>query len=208
MHVSTKNEIEDVRANAEPSSPAVPNLSLNNATTENNRVSFVFLKVVPLRVIAENGRTLTTYGMSDSAAVSSLIISNIADKLELQGVPEKVSISIVTQKDQNLELSKVKFQINSASQGSPCSLVYHALTVKGLNLSYRYCPGQLDLSPWPHLSGLQLLNAAVDVNEVSLLVGQDVPQVRMVLDYCWGRQSTESAIWNEDPLRMVRSRDN
>ena len=99
MHVSTKNEIEDVRANAEPSSPAVPNLSLNNATTENNRGSFVLLKVVLLRVIAENGRTLTTYGMLDSAAVSSLIISNIADKLELQGVPEKVSISIVTQKD-------------------------------------------------------------------------------------------------------------
>ena len=168
----------------------------------------MLLKLVPLRVIAENGRTLTTYGMLDSAAVSSLIISNIADKLELQGVPEKVSISIVTQKDQNLELSKVKFQINSASQGSPCSLVYHALTVKGLNLSYRYCPSQLDLSPWPHLSGLQLLNAAVDVNEVSVLVGQDVTQVRMVLDYCWGRQSTESAIRNEDPLRMLRSRDN
>ena len=86
--------------------------------------------------------------------------------------------------------------------------MYHALTVKGLHLSYRYCPCQLDLSPWPHLSGLQLLNAAVDVTEVSVLVGQDVPQVRMVLDYCWGRQSTESAIRNEDPLRMVRSRDN
>ena len=146
------------------------------------------LKVVPLRVTAENGRTLTTYGMLDSAAVSSMITSNIADKLQLQGVPEKVSINTVTQRDQNLELCKVKFQISSATQGSPSFPwpVYLALTVKSLNVSDRYCPSQLDLSPWPHLSGLQLPNTAVDANEVSVLTGQHVPQVHLVLDYCWG----------------------
>ena len=130
--------------------------------------------------------TLTTYGMLDSAAVSSMITSNIADKLQLQGVPEKVSINTVTQRDQNLELCKVKFQISSASQGSLAFPVYHALSVKSLNVSDRYCPSQLDLSPWPHLSGFQLPKTAVDGNEVSVLIGQDVPQVHMVLDYCWG----------------------
>ena len=109
------------------------------------------LKVVPLRVTAENERTLITYGMLDSAVVSSMITSNIADKLHFQGVPEKVSINTVTQRDQNLELYKVKFQISSASQGSPSFPVYLALTVKSLNVLDRYCPAsQLDLSPWPH----------------------------------------------------------
>ena len=84
-------------------------------------------------------------------------------------------INTVTQRDQNLELCKVKFQISSASQGSPSFPVYHALSVKSLNVSDRYCPSQLDLSPWPHLSGLQLPNTAVDVNEVSVLIGQDIP---------------------------------
>ena len=186
LHISTKNEIEDVKGNPEQSSPVVSNLSVNNATTESNRRSFVLLKVVLLRVTAGNGRTLTTYGMLDSAAVSSVITSNIADKLQLQGVLEKVSINTVTQRDKNLELFKVKFQISSASQGSPSFPVYHALTVKSFNVSDRYCPSQLDLSPWPHLSGLQLPNTAVDVNEVSVLIGEDVPQVHMVLDYCWG----------------------
>ena len=184
LHISTKNEIEDVKDNPEQSSPVVSNLSVNNATTESNRRSSVLLKVVPLRVTAENRRTLTTYGMLDSAAVSSMITSNIADKLQLQGVPEKVSINTVTQRDQNLELCKVKFQISSASQGSPSFPVYRALSVKSLNESDRYCPSQLDLSPWAHLSGLQLPNTAVDVNEVSVLIGQDVPQVHLVLDYC------------------------
>ena len=158
---------------------------MNNETTENKKRSFVLLKVVPLRVTAENGRILITYGMLDSAVVSSMITSNTADKLQLQGVPEKVNINTVIQRDQNLELCKVKFQISSASQGSPSFPVYHALIVKSLNVLDRYCPNQLDLSPWPHFSGLQLPNTAIDVNEVSVLIGRDVPQVHMVLDYCW-----------------------
>ena len=106
LHISTKNEIEDVKGNPEQRFPVVSNLSVNNATTESNRRSFVLLKVVPLRVTAENGRTLTTYGMLDSAAVSSMITSNIADKLQLQGVPEKVSINTVTQRDQILNYAR------------------------------------------------------------------------------------------------------
>ena len=119
---------------------------MKSETTENKRKSFVLLKVAPLRVTAENGRTLITYGMLDSAVFSSMITSNIADKLQIQGVPDKVSVNTVTQRDQNLELCKVK-----------------------LNVLVRYCPSQLDLSPWPHFSGLQLPNTAV-----SVLIGQDV----------------------------------
>jgi len=64
----------------------------------------VLLKVVPLKVTAENGRTLTTYGILDSASVGSMITSNVVEKLELQGVPENVSISTVTQRDQAQQL--------------------------------------------------------------------------------------------------------
>ena len=55
-----------VKANPEQSSPVVSNLSvIDDATTENKRRSFVSLKVVSLRVTAENGTTLTSYGMLD-----------------------------------------------------------------------------------------------------------------------------------------------
>ena len=54
-----------VKANPEQSSPVVSNLSVIDATTENKRRSFVSFKVVSLRVTAENGTTLTTYGMLD-----------------------------------------------------------------------------------------------------------------------------------------------
>jgi len=48
------------------------------------------------------GEHVLCIGMLDSAAVSSMITSNNADKLELQGVPEKDSISIVTSKGPEL----------------------------------------------------------------------------------------------------------
>ena len=43
LHISTKNEIEDIKRNAEESSPAESYLSVNSATTENNKRSFVLL---------------------------------------------------------------------------------------------------------------------------------------------------------------------
>ena len=55
-----------------------------------------------------------------------------------------------------------------------------------LNVSDQYCPEQLDLSEWPNLKDLEFPNAPVDMNEVSVLIGQDVPQAHIVLDYCWG----------------------
>ena len=90
------------------------------------------------------GEHVLCIGILESAAVSSMITSNIVDKLEFQGVPEKDSISTVTQRDPNRELSKAKFQVISARQGSPCFPLYHAITVKGLNVLDRYCPRQLD----------------------------------------------------------------
>ena len=58
--------------------------------------------------------------------------------------------------------------------------------MKSLNASDLYCPSQLKLSHWPYPSGRRLPNIVVDVNEVSVIDGQDILQGHMVLDYCWG----------------------
>ena len=113
---------------------------------ENSKRSFVLLKVVPLSVTADNGAIVTTYGLLDTAAVSSMITSQLAEKLKLQGTPEKVSINTVTQKNHDCELAKVSFMVRPADQDGPCFPVRHALTVASLNVSDRYCPDKLDLS--------------------------------------------------------------
>ena len=166
LHLSTTNDVNDNERNTKPSTPPATDLTVHNATTEDSKRSFVLLKVVPLRVISENGAAVTTYGLLDTAAVSSMISSPLTERLKLQRVPEKVSINTVTHKNHDCELSKVRFQIGPTSQDGPCFTVYHALAVEGLNVSDQYCPNKLDLSGWPYLEGLELPNVPVDVNEV------------------------------------------
>lgn len=153
---------------------------------EDSKRSFVLLKVVPLSIVGENGTMVTLYGLLDSAAVSSLITSDLAERLQLHGTPEKVSINTVTHKNHDCELTRVKFLIRSLRQDGPLYSIPHALAIQDLNVSVRYCPNQVDLTQWPHLAHLELPNISVDVPKVSVLIGQDVPQAHIVLDYRWG----------------------
>ena len=188
LHVPgvTPSELGDNERNVDQSAPARTDLTVNNATMEDSKRSFVLLKVVPLCVVAENGAVVSTYGLLDTAAVSSLITSSLAKRLQLQGTPEKVSINTVTQKNHDCELAKVKFLVRPTGQDGPCFPVCHALAVESLNVSDQYSPDHLDLSEWPRLKDLEFPNVPVDMNEVSVLIGQDVPQAHIVLDYCWG----------------------
>ena len=129
---------------------------------------------------------LSTYGLLDTAAVSSMISSRITAKLELQGVPERVSLNNVTHTNIDCELSQVKFHITSTNKEGPDLPVNHALEIEDLNVSNSYCPNQVDLSEWPHLRDVELPNHPADVSEVSVLIGQDVPQAHIIFDYRWG----------------------
>ena len=137
-------------------------------------------------MLPKNGIVVSTYGLLDTGAVNSLITSKLAEHLQLQGTPERVSITTVIHDSHDCELSKLTFVVNPVNGDVPCFPVSHALVVDSSNMSSRYCPNQLDLLEWPHLEGLELPNPSVDMSEVSVLIGQDVPQAHMVLNYRWG----------------------
>ena len=120
--------------------------------------------------------------------------------MSLKGIPEKVSINTVTHKNYDCELTKVKFFIHPTSCDGPFFPVSQALAVESLNVSIRYCPDRLDLSQWPHLKDLEFPNVPVDVNEVSVLIGQDVPQAHIVLDYCWGDSPMKQPYTTKTPF--------
>ena len=166
---------------------AIPSEDLTvSVTMEDSKRSFVLLKVVPLSIVGENGTMVTSHGLLDSVAVSSLITSDLAERLQLHGTPEKVSINAETHKNHDCELIRVKFLIRPLRRDVPLHSIPHALAIQDLNVSDRYCPNQVDLTQWPHLAHLELPNIPVDVPKVSVLIGQDVPQAHIVLDYRWG----------------------
>ena len=76
----TPREVNGTERNVDQSISARTNLTVNNATMENSNRSFVLLKAAPLYVVADNGTIITTYGLLDKAAVSSMITSQLAEK--------------------------------------------------------------------------------------------------------------------------------
>ena len=157
-----------------------------NTTTEDSQRTLVLLKVVPLRIVAESGESITTYGLLDTGAVRSMITSQLAQTLKLRGPLEKVNITTVVQNSHECELSRVQFSIAPIKQRGPSFPAYRALVVDDLHISDRYCPNTLDLNKWPHLKNLDLPDMQVDIVRISVLIGQDVPQAHVVLNYCWG----------------------
>ena len=74
--VKGDNEITESKS----TSKSPESLDVHKATVDSAQRSFVLLKVVPVRVLSDNGNAIiiTTYGLLDSAAVSSLITSDLA----------------------------------------------------------------------------------------------------------------------------------
>lgn len=70
----TPREVKETERNVDQS---IPDLTVYNATMENSKRSFVLLKVVPLSDNADNGAIVTTYGLLDTATVSSMITSQV-----------------------------------------------------------------------------------------------------------------------------------
>ena len=170
LTATTASPVQEEEGNSGQTSSPSTSLPVHNASVTDFDGGFVLLKVVPVHVLSESGLALSTYGLLDTAAVSSMISSHIAAKLELQGVPERVSLNTVTYTNQDCELSQVKFHITSTNEEGPDLPVNHALEIEDLNGSNRYCPNQVDLSEWSHLRDVELPNHPVDVSEESLFL--------------------------------------
>ena len=200
LTATTASPVDEEEGNSGQSSSPSTSLPVHNASVTYSDRGFVLLKVVPVRVVSEGGLALSTYGLLDTAAVSSTINSCIAAKLELQRVPERVSLNTVTHTNHDRELLQVKFHITSTSEEGPDLPVNHALETEDLNVSNRYCPNQVDLSEWPHLRDVELPNHPVDVSEVSVLIGQDVPQAHIIFDYRWGNDPQNEPYATKTPF--------
>ena len=172
----------------------------NHATSAMSRRGFVMLKVVPMRVVAKDGNTVTTYGLLDSAAVATMINSKLARKLKLEGSKENLNINTVVQRNHECLLPNVEFAIAPTTRDQPRFEVHRALVMEDLNIPEQYRPNQLNLSSYPHLEDLDIPNMNVDLDEVSILVGQDVPQAHVVLEYCWGQDPSNQPYGMKTPF--------
>jgi len=117
-------------------------------TTASSRT--ILLHVVPVRVIAPQGNSITTYGLLDNASRGTIISKDIANILRLEGQKELVSVNTIMEKTEE-EFEFVRFQLQSAKGVGKIIDVEEGLVSERFNILEKCLPKDIDRTCHQHL---------------------------------------------------------
>ena len=133
----------------------------------------MLLNVLPVRITADNGNTVTTYAFLDNGCTDTLVDSELAEHLGMRGKVEQLSISTITKKDNVVDSRQVSFSLSPVDGFGEDIDVSQAYVLPDLKQSQRVLPELIDVSRYPHLHDVQF--PQVEIKRVSILVGSNVP---------------------------------
>ena len=151
------------------------------ATATMVRPSEILLQIVPLKIIGNNGTTVTTYGLIDSGSDVTMIDPSLVEKLEIQGESSQLLLSTVNERDKRQQGLKVDFKIASIDdQDFREVAVCDAWAVQDLSIPLKHLAIRTKRDLWPHLS--QVPFPEVERNKVSVLIGTNVQEAFIPLE--------------------------
>ena len=130
-----------------------------------------YCTLLPVKVIAPSGASLTTYTLLDNASRGTIISKNIANSLGLKGPPQLVTVNTVVEKTSE-HFQLVRFELQSATGTGEIIKVEEGLVSEKFNILERCLPEDIDNSRYPHLKDIEI--PEVQVKAVSVLIGKDV----------------------------------
>ena len=133
----------------------------------------VLLNVVPVIITAANGNTVSTYTYLDSGCTDTLIDRGLVDHLGIQGIPELIGINTIKNSGKVIESNRVSFTLSPVESFGESIEVSEAYVLPDLNQSQRALPEGIDVHNHPHLCDIEF--PVVDIERVSILVGNDIP---------------------------------
>ena len=178
---------------ARPLQADLPVPSSGCATATMVRPSEILLQIVPLKVIGNNGTTVTTYGLIDSGSDVTMIDPSLVEKLEIQGESSQLFLSTVNERDKRQQGLKVDFKIASIDdQDFREVAVCDAWAVQDLSIPLKHLAIRTKRDLWPHLS--QVPFPEVERNKVSVLIGTNVQEAFIPLEVKKGEPNEPFAI--------------
>ncbi len=143
--------------------------------------SGILLQIIPHKVIGNNRRSITTYGLVDSGSDVTMIDPSLIEQLEFQGEVSQLSLSTVNEREKREKGVKVNFKIAPvADQDSREIAVCGAWVVKDLTIPLKHVSVRKKLGQWPHLC--QAPFPEVVRNKLSVLIGTNVQEVFIPLE--------------------------
>ena len=151
------------------------------ATATTVESSEILLQIIPLKIIGDNGRSITTYDLVDSGSDVTMIDPSLVDQLRIQGEASQLFLSTVNQREKREQAVKVNFKIASViDQDSREIAVRNAWAVKDLAIPLKHVLVRKRMGQLPHLR--QVPFPEVVRSKVSVLIGTNVQDAFIPLE--------------------------
>ena len=155
--------------------------------------SEVLLQVIPVKVISNSGRQITTYGLIDSGSDITMVDPSLVKLLNIEGTLSKLSLTTVNSADVEERGMKVNFKIASLdSQNDHVIAVNPAWAVKDLTIPLKHTRLSKSLEQWPHLREVRF--PEVERRKISILLGTNIQEAFVPLDVRRGNRNEPLAI--------------
>ena len=168
-------------------------------TTVESSAKTILLHVVPVKILAMDGKSLTTYGLLDNGSRATVISADVAKQLQLRGRKETVYVSTLLERKEE-ELEVVKFVLQSATGDGEKITVEEGLISQKFNIN-ESLPENIDKNEHPHLADIVI--PIVDIPRVSVVIGKDVDEAHEVLEVRLPTQPTSKLQGQLGPLGWV-----
>ena len=156
------------------------------------RYAKIALPLLPVRVSsAETGATVETYALLDSGSNVSLCQDRLLTLLGATGRPETMRLTTLEKADSQSQVSVLSLTVTDPSGDGRVELP-RVYSRADLHLSSNNLVSQGEVEQWPHLRDLPLHHA--DIEEVTLLIGQDCPEALIPLTTVPGARGEPYAI--------------
>ena len=150
----------------------VETASRTYSTTSRTKVA---LQVVPVKIMSKEGDSVATYALLDTGSEETFLSKAISDKLGLQ-VSNCDNLAVCTLSgESSIKVGQANVRVKAVdSQDNRTLEIENVKVVDNLNITTARAK---DLSKWPHLKDLEILD--VDDEQVTMLIGANVPEAQV-----------------------------
>ena len=178
LHIPNQQKKESDKNSAQKDGAVQAN-SINTAFQEDS--DSVLLQVVPLRVLGEQGKIVTTYAMLDSGSEITLVDPSLASSLGLQGQPGELVVSTVSNNNDVQHGCRVNLSVESLIDNEPRRLeLRNAWCGKDLKIPLCHQRMRSNKSRRAHLKDVPFPD--VQQEKISMIIGTNVPEAFIPLD--------------------------
>ena len=165
---------EQASVNATATEPTAP-IETTSHTYSMTSQTKVALQVVPVKIMNNDGHSVTTHALLDTGSEETFLSKTISDRLGLE-VKNCSTLAVCTLSgESSVKVGQANVQVKAVDRHEDRTLTIENVKVID-NLTITTTRAR-DLSQWPHLKDLKIPD--VEDNQVTMLIGANVPEAQV-----------------------------